>query len=83
MAVLSLIEDVKIVSSISTFMLSKLTLKNAFVTKQFYFEIARQTYRIFQLLQTENDFLLTNRHMIYSYGYVKLYWAVASVALFF
>ena len=81
MAVLSLIEDVKIVSSISTFLLSKLTLKNAFVTKKFYFEIARQTYRIFQLLQ--NDFLLTNRHMIYSYGYVKLYWAVASVALFF
>ena len=31
----------------------------------------------------KNDFLLTNRHMIYSYGYVKLYWAVASVALFF
>ena len=51
MAVLSLIEDVKIVSSISIFMPSKLTLKNAFVTKQFYFEIASQTYRIFQLLQ--------------------------------
>ena len=31
----------------------------------------------------KNDFLLTNRHMIYSYGYVKLYWAVTSVALFF
>ena len=31
----------------------------------------------------KNDFLLTNRYMIYSYGYVKLYWAVASVALFF
>ena len=42
----------------------------------------------------KNDFLLLKRHMIYSYrspwlwapdsyGYVKLYWAVASVALFF
>lgn len=31
----------------------------------------------------KNDFLLTKRHMIYSYCYVKLYWAVASVALFF
>ena len=31
----------------------------------------------------KNDFLLTNRHIVYSYGYVKHYWAVASGALFF